>query len=67
MEAEGIDAYGPPARPLYAVHASDGRVSPAARAFLEIAKRHLERLGWQAAFRRPIPGGVRRDRVNNSS
>jgi DNA-binding transcriptional LysR family regulator len=43
---EVLDAYAPPARPVYAVHASGGRVSPAARAFLEIAKRHLERLGW---------------------
>ena len=41
---EVLDAYAPPARPLYAVHASGGRVSPAARAFLEIAKRHLERV-----------------------
>lgn len=49
---EVLDAYAPPARPLYAVHASGGRVSPAARAFLEIAKRHLERLGWQAATTR---------------
>jgi len=40
---EVLDAYAPPARRLYAVHASGGRVSPAARAFLEIAKRHLER------------------------
>ena len=39
---ELLDAYAPPARSLYAVHASGGRVSPAARAFLEIAKRHLE-------------------------
>ena len=46
---EVLDAYAPPTRPLYAVHASGGRVSPAARAFLEIAKRHLERLGGQAA------------------
>jgi DNA-binding transcriptional LysR family regulator len=45
---EVLDAYAPPARPLYAVHASGGRVSPAARAFLEIAKRHLESLGGQA-------------------
>lgn len=36
-----LDAYAPPARPLHAVHASGGRVSPTARAFLEIAKRHL--------------------------
>ena len=35
-------------RGLYAVHASGGRVSPVARAFLEVAKKHLERLGWQA-------------------
>jgi DNA-binding transcriptional LysR family regulator len=41
---EVLDAYAPPARPFYAVHASGGRVSPAARAFLEIAKRHLERV-----------------------
>jgi DNA-binding transcriptional LysR family regulator len=41
---EVLDAYAPPARALYAVHASGGRVSPAARAFLEIAKRHLEHL-----------------------
>ena len=41
---EVLDTYAPPSRPLYAVHASGGRVSPAARAFLEIAKRHLERL-----------------------
>jgi DNA-binding transcriptional LysR family regulator len=45
---EVLDAYAPPARPLYAVHASGGRVSPAARTFLEIARRHLERLGWHA-------------------
>lgn len=50
---EVLDAYAPPARPLYAVHASGGRVSPAARAFLEIAKRHLERrLGGQPAATR---------------
>jgi DNA-binding transcriptional LysR family regulator len=42
---EVLATYAPPARPLYAVHASGGRVSPAARAFLEIAKRHLERMG----------------------
>jgi DNA-binding transcriptional LysR family regulator len=42
---EVLDAYAPPARALYAVHASGGRVSPAARAFLEIAKRHLARGG----------------------
>jgi DNA-binding transcriptional LysR family regulator len=41
---EVLDTYAPPARPFYAVHARGGRVSPAARAFLEIAKRHLERL-----------------------
>ena len=46
---EVLDAYAPPARPLYAVHAGGGRVSPAARAFLEIAKRHLERMGGHAA------------------
>jgi DNA-binding transcriptional LysR family regulator len=46
---EVLDAYAPAARPVYAVHAGGGRVSPAARAFLEIAKRHLERLGGQAA------------------
>lgn len=49
---EVLDAYAPPARRLYAVHASGGRVSPAARAFLEIAKRHLERLDGQAAATR---------------
>ena len=48
---EVLDAYAPPARPFYAVHASGGRVSPAARAFLEIARRHLERFDWQAAAR----------------
>jgi len=42
---EVLDAYAPPARPFYAVHASGGRVSPAARAFLEIAKRHLVPFG----------------------
>jgi DNA-binding transcriptional LysR family regulator len=42
---EVLDAYAPPTRPLYAVHASGGRVSPAARAFLEIVKTHLERIG----------------------
>jgi DNA-binding transcriptional LysR family regulator len=42
---EVLDAYAPPAQPLYAVHASGGRVSPAARAFLEIAKMQLERPG----------------------
>jgi len=49
---EVLDAYAPPARPLYAVHASGGRVSPAARAFLEIAKKYLERLGGQSAATR---------------
>jgi DNA-binding transcriptional LysR family regulator len=39
---EVLDAYALPPRPLYAVHASGGRFSPAARAFLEIAKRHIE-------------------------
>jgi DNA-binding transcriptional LysR family regulator len=43
---EVLDAYVPAPRPLYAVHASGGRVAPAARAFLEIAKRHLERHAW---------------------
>jgi len=44
---EVLDAYAPPARSLYAIHASGGRVSPAARAFLEIAKRHLQlATGW---------------------
>src|SRR5215831_21162783 len=41
---EVLDAYVPPAQPLYAVHAGGVRVSPAARAFLEIAKRQLTRL-----------------------
>jgi DNA-binding transcriptional LysR family regulator len=49
---EVLGAYAPPARPLYAVHASGGRLAPAARAFLEIAKRHLARLGWQAGATR---------------
>jgi DNA-binding transcriptional LysR family regulator len=43
---EVLDTYAPPPRPAYAVHPSGGRVAPAARVFLEIAKRHLERLGW---------------------
>jgi DNA-binding transcriptional LysR family regulator len=46
---EVLDAYAPPAQPVYAVYASGGRVSPAARAFLEVAKRHLQRLGGLAA------------------
>jgi DNA-binding transcriptional LysR family regulator len=50
--AEVLDAYAPPARPFYAVHASGGRVSPAARAFLEIAKRHLEPFGGRAGASR---------------
>lgn len=43
---EVLDAYAPPPRPAYAVHPSGGRVTPAARVFLEIAKRHLERQAW---------------------
>jgi DNA-binding transcriptional LysR family regulator len=43
---EVLDAYAPPPRPAYAVHPSGGRVTPAARVFLEIAKRHLERQEW---------------------
>jgi DNA-binding transcriptional LysR family regulator len=46
---EVLDAYAPPARPLYAVHASGAHVSPAARAFLEITKRHLARLDGPAS------------------
>ena len=46
---EVLDAYAPPAQRIYAVYASGGLVSPAARAFLEIAKKHLERLGGRAA------------------
>lgn len=46
---EVLGAYAPPARPVYAVHASGGRVSPAARAFLDIAKAHLERAAWHIA------------------
>ena len=42
---EVLTAYAPPTRALYAVHASGGRVPPAARAFLEIAKSHLDRIG----------------------
>jgi DNA-binding transcriptional LysR family regulator len=49
---EVLDAYAPPARPVYAVHASSGRVSPAARAFLEIAKKHLEPFGEPRASSR---------------
>jgi hypothetical protein len=41
---EVLDAYAPPAQPIYAVHV--------ARAFLEIAKRHLVRLGAPAAATR---------------
>ncbi len=48
---EVLAAYAPPPRPFYAVHASGGRVSAAARAFLEIAKRHLEGFGNHAATR----------------
>jgi len=43
---EVLDTYAPPPRPAYAVHPSGGRVAPAARVFLEIAKRHLERQVW---------------------
>ena len=43
---EVLDTYAPPPRPAYAVHPSGGRVTPAARVFLEIAKRHLGRLAW---------------------
>ena len=43
---EVLDTYAPPPRPAFAVHPSGGRVAPAARVFLEIAKRHLERQGW---------------------
>ena len=43
---EVLDTYAPPARPAYAVHPSGGRVAPAARVFLEIAKRHLARHVW---------------------
>jgi DNA-binding transcriptional LysR family regulator len=38
---EVLEAYVPPPRPFYVVHASGGRASPAARALLEIAKRHV--------------------------
>ena len=44
--AEVLETFAPPARPAYALHPSGGRVSPAARAFLDIAKRHLERHPW---------------------
>lgn len=50
---ELLEAYAPPARAFYAVHASGGRASPAARAFLEVAKRHLERQGWSPARASP--------------
>jgi DNA-binding transcriptional LysR family regulator len=43
---EILDTYAPPPRPAYAVHPSGGRVTPAARVFLEIAKRHLQRHVW---------------------
>jgi DNA-binding transcriptional LysR family regulator len=43
---EVLGSYAPPPRLAYAVHPSGGRVAPAARVFLEIAKRHLGRLGW---------------------
>ena len=43
---EVLDSYAPPPRPAYAVHPSGGRVTPAARVFLEIAKRHLARHVW---------------------
>jgi DNA-binding transcriptional LysR family regulator len=42
---EVLDDYVPPPRSAYAVHPSGGRVAPAARVFLEIAKRHLVRRG----------------------
>jgi DNA-binding transcriptional LysR family regulator len=47
---EVLESYAPPARSLYAVYPSGGRASPAARAFLEIAKRHLERLGVKSGL-----------------
>ena len=43
---EVLDTYAPAARPAYAVYPSGGRISPAARVFLDIAKRHLERQVW---------------------
>jgi DNA-binding transcriptional LysR family regulator len=43
---EVLDTYAPPPRTAYAVHASGGRVAPAARVFLEIAKRHLQQQHW---------------------
>jgi DNA-binding transcriptional LysR family regulator len=42
---EVLEGYAPPPRPAYAVHPSGGRVLPAARVFLEIAKRHLAQRG----------------------
>src|SRR5260370_13363537 len=42
---EVLDAYAPPARPFYAVHASGGRVAPPARRVLESANKHLEGKG----------------------
>jgi DNA-binding transcriptional LysR family regulator len=42
---EVLETFAPPPRPAYAVHASGGRVAPAARVFLEIARRHLARRG----------------------
>ena len=43
---EVLDSYAPPPRSAYAVHPSGGRMTPAARVFLEIAKRHLARQAW---------------------
>ncbi len=43
---EVLETYAPPPRPAYAVHPSGGRVTPAARVFLEIARRHLESRRW---------------------
>jgi DNA-binding transcriptional LysR family regulator len=42
---EVLDTYASPPRPVYAVHPSGGRVTPAARVFLEIAKRYLAQRG----------------------
>jgi DNA-binding transcriptional LysR family regulator len=42
---EVLETYAPPPRAAYAVYPSGGRVAPAARVFLEIAKRHLGQRG----------------------
>ena len=43
---EVLDTHAPLPRPAYAVYPSGGRVTPAARVFLEMARRHLEHKSW---------------------